>query len=145
MGFRPCPFPSLEGAFGGVVDRKMPAPLTGFGVQGAFVPEKVSPASTALLFAPATLMSATTSSTVPGPLTALGVKVTVTSLIGEPASRLLTTAEALIGAPTVSVVMLNVETPAASGLYVTRSEEHTSELQSLMRNSYAVFCLKKKT
>src|SRR3546814_6622922 len=25
----------------------------------------------------------------------------------------------------------------------TRSEEHTSELQSLMRNSYAVFCLKK--
>src|SRR3546814_7306811 len=28
--------------------------------------------------------------------------------------------------------------------YLTRSEEHTSELQSLMRNSYAVFCLKKK-
>src|SRR3546814_6746213 len=27
----------------------------------------------------------------------------------------------------------------------TRSEEHTSELQSLMRLSYAVFCLKKKT
>src|SRR3546814_5216071 len=26
---------------------------------------------------------------------------------------------------------------------VSRSEEHTSELQSLMRNSYAVFCLKK--
>src|SRR3546814_4881307 len=26
-----------------------------------------------------------------------------------------------------------------------RSKEHTSELQSLMRNSYAVFCLKKKT
>src|SRR3546814_15884525 len=35
-----------------------------------------------------------------------------------------------------------------SGLRVTtvgRSEEHTSELQSLMRISYAVFCLKKKT
>src|SRR3546814_8613899 len=28
--------------------------------------------------------------------------------------------------------------------HVERSEEHTSELQSLMRNSYAVFCLKKK-
>src|SRR3546814_4280953 len=28
---------------------------------------------------------------------------------------------------------------------VNRSEEHTSELQSLMRTSYAVFCLKKKT
>src|SRR3546814_3421739 len=26
-----------------------------------------------------------------------------------------------------------------------RSEEHTSEIQSLMRNSYAVYCLKKKT
>src|SRR3546814_4830386 len=30
------------------------------------------------------------------------------------------------------------------GLLDGRSEEHTSELQSLMRNSYAVFCLKKK-
>src|SRR3546814_967116 len=29
-------------------------------------------------------------------------------------------------------------------LAVSRSEEHTSELQSLMRISYAVFCLKKK-
>src|SRR3546814_5043304 len=29
-------------------------------------------------------------------------------------------------------------------LSTERSEEHTSELQSLMRNSYAVFCLKKK-
>src|SRR3546814_3737633 len=29
--------------------------------------------------------------------------------------------------------------------YADRSEEHTSELQSLMRISYAVFCLKKKT
>src|SRR3546814_1047038 len=28
--------------------------------------------------------------------------------------------------------------------YLHRSEEHTSELQSLMRTSYAVFCLKKK-
>src|SRR3546814_9906448 len=28
--------------------------------------------------------------------------------------------------------------------YADRSEEHTSELQSLMRISYAVFCLKKK-
>src|SRR3546814_4718687 len=33
---------------------------------------------------------------------------------------------------------------AAKVLQVDRSEEHTSELQSLMRNSYAVFCLKKK-
>src|SRR3546814_1629038 len=34
--------------------------------------------------------------------------------------------------------------PAPCGDGVTRSEEHTSELQSLMRISYAVFCLKKK-
>src|SRR3546814_6849815 len=48
----------------------------------------------------------------------------------------------------------NTETGAiaqAQGSYarrvglVKRSEEHTSELQSLMRISYAVFCLKKKT
>src|SRR3546814_8400010 len=32
----------------------------------------------------------------------------------------------------------------AGGGYAERSEEHTSELQSLMRSSYAVFCLKKK-
>src|SRR3546814_6583266 len=31
------------------------------------------------------------------------------------------------------------------GLLLVRSEEHTSELQSLMRISYAVLCLKKKT
>src|SRR3546814_10057337 len=30
------------------------------------------------------------------------------------------------------------------GVMIERSEEHTSELQSLMRISYAVFCLKKK-
>src|SRR3546814_10311863 len=34
--------------------------------------------------------------------------------------------------------------PAADESDVGRSEEHTSELQSLMRISYAVFCLKKK-
>src|SRR3546814_8035194 len=32
-----------------------------------------------------------------------------------------------------------------NGGNLARSEEHTSELQSLMRISYAVFCLKKKT
>src|SRR3546814_10492079 len=34
--------------------------------------------------------------------------------------------------------------PGKGALSPLRSEEHTSELQSLMRNSYAVFCLKKK-
>src|SRR3546814_5187099 len=36
-----------------------------------------------------------------------------------------------------------VTNPLVAGLH-HRSEEHTSELQSLMRSSYAVFCLKKK-
>src|SRR3546814_1902709 len=38
-----------------------------------------------------------------------------------------------------------IEPDRADGIldqFATRSEEHTSELQSLMRNSYAVFCLK---
>src|SRR3546814_5185531 len=34
--------------------------------------------------------------------------------------------------------------PAGGAFRLPRSEEHTSELQSLMRISYAVFCLKKK-
>src|SRR3546814_8891508 len=41
--------------------------------------------------------------------------------------------------PTSAPVMIIAVLPS-----VKRSEEHTSELQSLMRISYAVFCLKKK-
>src|SRR3546814_1134562 len=37
-----------------------------------------------------------------------------------------------------------VEGPGGISIQDPRSEEHTSELQSLMRISYAVFCLKKK-
>src|SRR3546814_7758606 len=36
------------------------------------------------------------------------------------------------------------QAPKTSATFARRSEEHTSELQSLMRISYAVFCLKKK-
>src|SRR3546814_8664213 len=43
---------------------------------------------------------------------------------------------------TAHLVLHPVERPAVFG--AVRSEEHTSELQSLMRISYAVFCLKKK-
>src|SRR3546814_6260894 len=44
------------------------------------------------------------------------------------------------------VVALFIASPAQRTLpmEIFRSEEHTSELQSLMRISYAVFCLKKK-
>src|SRR3546814_3235961 len=39
----------------------------------------------------------------------------------------------------------SIRFPAGQKAGGTRSEEHTSELQSLMRISYAAFCLKKKT
>src|SRR3546814_6588072 len=50
---------------------------------------------------------------------------------------------------TVRFAALGALPDAADGAAETlmakgRSEEHTSELQSLMRNSYAVFCLKKQ-
>src|SRR3546814_10037404 len=46
----------------------------------------------------------------------------------------------------LDLVAHDVEHAAAldAGTLLLQSEEHTSELQSLMRNSYAVFCLKKK-
>src|SRR3546814_3120697 len=43
------------------------------------------------------------------------------------------------------LAQLAVFATIAGATLVLRSEEHTSELQSLMRTSYAVFCLKKKT
>src|SRR3546814_7064956 len=44
-----------------------------------------------------------------------------------------------------AVTRLHEDFVHAGSDVVERSEEHTSELQSLMRISYAVFCLKKKT
>src|SRR3546814_4734406 len=44
-----------------------------------------------------------------------------------------------------SVHFDNSENDVLEAALAARSEEHTSELQSLMRISYAVFCLKKKT
>src|SRR3546814_4065106 len=41
--------------------------------------------------------------------------------------------------------LVGVSRAEAGAAGVPRSEEHTSELQSLMRISYAVFCLEKKT
>src|SRR3546814_5203815 len=48
------------------------------------------------------------------------------------------------GFPFDAPILLAAGQMANSGFDQLRSEEHTSELQSLMRISYAVFCLKKK-
>src|SRR3546814_5935252 len=47
-------------------------------------------------------------------------------------------------AETIVEVLAERERLGSTGFGGGRSEEHTSELQSLMRISYAVFCLKKK-
>src|SRR3546814_7062664 len=51
-----------------------------------------------------------------------------------------TTGDGTVAALQVLAALVRSGKPASE-----RSEEHTSELQSLMRTSYAVFCLKKKT
>src|SRR3546814_9443581 len=56
--------------------------------------------------------------------------------------RLTSPTHAAFMAKTIANATL-LEIPAV-GHSANRSEEHTSELQSLMRRSYAVFCLKKK-
>src|SRR3546814_2423153 len=64
-------------------------------------------------------------------------------LVGLAANRRV---EDVRGARVVGVgveVVFGVEHEARLGQRIDRSEEHTSELQSLMRISYAVFCLKK--
>src|SRR3546814_8397220 len=50
----------------------------------------------------------------------------------------------LLRAPPSNAQPLENSREARFGQMVKRSEEHTSELQSLMRTSYAVFCLKQK-
>src|SRR3546814_5863636 len=81
----------------------------------------------------------------PNPLASL-----LTQLYGfDAATRYLTPAPLYHGSPTKYSMAVH----RAGGTNIImegfdaegRSEEHTSELQSLMRISYAVFCLKKKT
>src|SRR3546814_3555134 len=54
-------------------------------------------------------------------------------------------ASTLPGAPTARPIAARCASESGASIAIAgRSEEHTSELQSLMRISYAVFCLKKK-
>src|SRR3546814_1345284 len=62
----------------------------------------------------------------------------------SPASTRAPQSANMVASPPSSRIMLAVVSLPQSKMRTTRSEEHTSELQSLMRISYAVFCLKKK-
>src|SRR3546814_6405676 len=53
--------------------------------------------------------------------------------------------QTVLDQPGAAIGALETEPAIAAQRQRGRSEEHTSELQSLMRISYAVFCLKKKT
>src|SRR3546814_3159679 len=63
-------------------------------------------------------------------------------LVNDPLHPLSNKAIAGLYAPGSTFKMMVALAALKAGI---RSEEHTSELQSLMRISYAVFCLKKKT
>src|SRR3546814_3123261 len=70
--------------------------------------------------------------------------VAVQRVLAEPAVK-----QILPSSPAPIIIQQPVQVvmqPAGTGesIWTKRSEEHTSELQSLMRISYAVFCLKKK-
>src|SRR3546814_5249431 len=76
---------------------------------------------------------------------------TVAGLLGglTPLTRALDQASFAIGRHSISALDIVTTALVAAALFAlvrltVRSEEHTSELQSLMRISYAVFCLKKK-
>src|SRR3546814_5778068 len=80
------------------------------------------------------------------------VTATADGLIATPLPMILDETEAANGVLYGHVARANPQwktpvTGEAMAIFMgpDRSEEHTSELQSLMRISYAVFCLKKKT
>src|SRR3546814_7974786 len=82
-----------------------------------------------------------------------GLRHVIVTRAAAPLERA-TALEDVIGTPCDYAMLPDRPLPAAeiapddaAGIFYTsgtRSEEHTSELQSLMRISYAVFCLKKK-
>src|SRR3546814_7034281 len=84
-----------------------------------------------------------------------GYIVDVSSTTGDPVSGVVVTsgssetvrfADAVVGGTDYKGDLIVTGSGFATGVALSgaRSEEHTSELQSLMRISYAVFCLKKK-
>src|SRR3546814_6114327 len=75
------------------------------------------------------------------PLIEIGGEDIVVRLLEDGAEAPLAFLERGFGVLSLGDVERDAQQPRA----LLRSEEHTSALQSLMRNSYAVLCLKKKT
>src|SRR3546814_8421271 len=78
---------------------------------------------------------------------AVGTSNSFADLMARRSKRLLSSSSAASPRARMSATISSttrVTSTLASGARSSRSEEHTSELQSLMRISYAVFCLKKK-
>src|SRR3546814_8749070 len=74
------------------------------------------------------------------------VRVQVLSSFGDTPGTLVVDEDEIVEQELVSGIAYSRDEAKVTLTQVAdRSEEHTSELQSLMRNSYAVFCLKKKT
>src|SRR3546814_6898848 len=69
-------------------------------------------------------------------------KAQTAALFGVPSK----TFQTMVNEGQAAILAVRTLAPLEGGVPIAvRSEEHTSELQSLMRSSYAVFCLKKKT
>src|SRR3546814_1504495 len=62
----------------------------------------------------------------------------------HPAQALMQAADSVVAEQTRKLAIQRRFQADMREIWFMRSEEHTSELQSLMRSSYAVFCLKKK-
>src|SRR3546814_1389277 len=79
-------------------------------------------------------------------LTGVGFKLSfiVTSTAAEMAGWIGTVVPAAWASPQGLTLLFTLVMTGIVCILMGRSEEHTSELQSLMRISYAVFCLKKK-
>src|SRR3546814_10893518 len=73
----------------------------------------------------------------------LGGLLAFSPALGAWSGALVTWPGLVSGESRLIVIALLVASAVLPVLLLGRSEEHTSELQSLMRNSYAVFCLKK--
>src|SRR3546814_3138381 len=75
-----------------------------------------------------------------------GMAMTIIEQVGQAVEPLLlqTRSFALVASPICRSALSRLVRATFPDVAVIRSEEHTSELQSLMRISYAVFCLKKK-